>query len=64
MQSLLFLACPLGMGLMMWMMSRGHRSQPQDTPPQTNDEVARLRAEIDDLRRDVRSSDPVGQLRP
>lgn len=60
MQYLLLLACPIGMGLMMWMMMRtgGDRQsqspQPQQltakmTPAQ-QDELARLRAELDELR--------------
>lgn len=44
---LLALACPVGMGVMMWMMMRGNAgggSSAQD------DEVARLRAEVEQLR--------------
>ncbi|MCU6481800.1 DUF2933 domain-containing protein [Arthrobacter sp. A2-55] len=55
MQQLLYilpaLACPVGMGLMMWFMMRGHGkdSAPQGTPEQAQ-ELARLRAEVDALR--------------
>jgi len=60
------LACPVGMGVMMWLMMRGGRHNPQmGQPPmpmgssfdQTTDqtidretELARMRAEIDQLR--------------
>lgn len=49
--SLAVLACPVGMGLMMWMM-RGGKQSPQDSsPPQDSAaELARLRTEIDQLR--------------
>ncbi len=42
------LACPVGMGLMMWFMMRGRREQPA-TPGQEQ-ELARLRAQIEALR--------------
>ncbi|WP_100501214.1 hypothetical protein [Geodermatophilus chilensis] len=43
------LACPVGMGAMMWMMSRGHGSRPQAAEDKQA-ELAGLRAEIDQLR--------------
>jgi hypothetical protein len=43
------LACPIGMGLMMWLMMRPkHGSQPATTADQQ--ELLRLRKEIDALR--------------
>ena len=45
---LLVLACPVGMGLMMWFMMRGQHS-PQ-SPPSQQEEIAMLRAEIATLR--------------
>jgi len=45
------LACPVGMGLMMWLMMRGgqnKRGGDTDGPQQ----VAQLRAEIDELKAD------------
>lgn len=63
------LACPLGMGLMMWFMMRGGHGQ--DTPkPATrpgHEELARLRAEVDHLRAAQDPSRPdraVGSPRP
>jgi hypothetical protein len=46
------LACPVGMGLMMWMMMRPKKNQPADPPrPSTQEqELARLRNEIAALR--------------
>ncbi|HTF51503.1 MAG TPA: hypothetical protein VK735_29005 [Pseudonocardia sp.] len=46
-------ACPVGMGLMMWMMMRGQRSGAGDSSNagQANaDQVTALRAEIDQLK--------------
>lgn len=49
--SLAILACPVGMGLMMWFMMRG-KKEPASTgssAPDAGAELARLRAEIDQL---------------
>lgn len=53
------LACPLGMGLMMWMMMRGQRGGATTTggadPVDAGDrasEVAALRAEVEQLKAD------------
>lgn len=43
------LACPVGMGAMMWWMSRNGRNHTAQVPDQTA-EVTRLRAELDELR--------------
>ncbi|MGY4544426.1 hypothetical protein ACVWY0_004371 [Arthrobacter sp. UYNi723] len=49
--SLALLACPVGMGLMMWFMMRGRKDSPPSSPPAATDaELARLRAEVDQLR--------------
>ncbi len=49
------LACPVGMGAMMWMMMRGdhrHGSGPsrQESSMQESSELAQLRAEVEQLR--------------
>ncbi len=50
------LACPVGMGLMMWLMMRGNKDQtPQDRVPPKQDDVTRLQDEIDALRAEVGS---------
>lgn len=57
---LALLACPVGMGLMMWMMMRGGAQNPAEPGNgATGDEVARLRAEVDQLR--AAQSRPVEQ---
>lgn len=52
MESLLYglalLACPVGMGAMMWMMMRGQRAG--SGTPKGPDQVAELRSEIDQLK--------------
>lgn len=54
MQSLLLtlavLACPVGMGAMMWMMMRGQHKDTGDTGGQGQQQVEQLRAEIDQLK--------------
>jgi hypothetical protein len=57
--ALAVLACPVGMGLMMWMMMRAnkqtdHRPPEQHASPATDAELARLRAELDQLRAETR----------
>ncbi|ALV33209.1 hypothetical protein [Streptomyces sp. CdTB01] len=66
------LACPIGMGVMMWLMMRPHRdgapkaSGPSPNPPLSTDQpeaphdVAALRKEIAGLRAELdrRSADP------
>jgi hypothetical protein len=47
--SLALLACPVGMGAMMWFMMRGGKHQPA-TPAIEDAELSRMRAEIDKLR--------------
>ena len=53
--SLAILACPVGMGLMMWFMMRGMNNAPTVTPAQ-DAELARMRVEIDQLRAAERNS--------
>ncbi|SEP53328.1 hypothetical protein [Amycolatopsis saalfeldensis] len=52
MQSVLWgvavLACPVGMGLMMWLMMRGQRKGPEEDASQ--EQVAQLRAEVEQLK--------------
>lgn len=57
MQALLYgvavLACPVGMGGMMWMMMRGQRNTGGDKAGDpSGQQVAALRAEIDQLKAD------------
>ncbi|TAM68629.1 MAG: hypothetical protein EPN48_11650 [Microbacteriaceae bacterium] len=50
--ALAILACPVGMGLMMWLMMRTGKKKPAGTTPSTatEAEVAQLRADLDRLR--------------
>jgi hypothetical protein len=60
---LALLACPVGMGVMMWMMSRGHGDQAgSDEAPAKQDELARLQAEIDQLQAAQRDHDRGGAV--
>jgi hypothetical protein len=47
--ALLVLACPVGMGLMMWLMMRGGR-RASTAAPDHDSEIAQLRAEVERLR--------------
>lgn len=58
--TLALLACPVGMGLMMFLMMRGNKAQQADPREQ---EVTRLRAEIDQLRAELRDQ-PRQEPRP
>jgi hypothetical protein len=51
------LACPLVMVAMMWMMMRGSKHQSPSRPESSeDDEVTRLRAEVDQLRAEQRQN--------
>lgn len=56
--SLALLACPVGMGLMMWLMMRGMKKGNEGKPasPALDAELAKLRAEADQLRAGQRDS--------
>lgn len=63
--ALALLACPLGMGAMMWFMMRGRKDQPVD--PDTSakrNELAQLQAEIDRLHADRGDKLPGAVQRP
>ena len=63
MQSLLYgvavLACPLGMGVMMWVMMRGQRKPPDSASAEQR--IAALRAEIDQLKSERAGQSTVGR---
>jgi len=52
--ALALLACPLGMGLMMWMMMRGSKKEQPDGDVVSSAELGRMQAEIDELRASAR----------
>ncbi len=59
--ALAVLACPVGMGLMMWLMMRTGKKKSADTTPSaaTEAEVAQLRADLDRLRASQAPAVPV-----
>lgn len=59
--ALVLLACPVGMGLMMFFMMRGKKS---DRPDPREQEVARLRAEVDQLRAGMADQRPAEESKP
>ena len=65
------LGCPIGMGACMWMMMRsgksGQQAPPAPPPAQASaqdQEIAALRAEMDQLRAAQRDSEAAGPQRP
>ena len=50
---LLFLACPVGMGVMMWMMMRSN--QPQQAAPPADPRIAELESQVNELRSALRA---------
>lgn len=48
--ALALLACPLGMGVMMWMMMRGQKMPSEHETAAKQSELAALRAEINQLK--------------
>lgn len=57
--ALAVLACPVGMGVMMWFMMRGSKNSSPSAPvpsPATEVELTKLRAEVDQLRASERDS--------
>ena len=59
--ALALLACPLGMGAMMWMMMRGNNhGSGSHSGPAGDDEVTRLQAEVDQLHAAQREAETGG----
>ena len=56
---LALLACPVGMGLMMWFMMRGQHDGKNHTPDQKH-EIGRLRSEVDYLQQQASKNNRPG----
>jgi len=54
------LACPVGMGLMMWMMMRGNNNADSAGTGDQHREVDQLRAEIEALKAERARNDTMG----
>jgi uncharacterized protein HemX len=62
--ALALLACPLGMGAMMWMMMRGQHKTADPDAASKQAELTALRAQLDQLqaeRRDAQPTSPHGE---
>lgn len=57
--ALALLACPVGMGAMMWMMMRGSKTSPAEDDSQKQAELTALQAQIDQLRAQNRDASSV-----
>ncbi len=56
--ALALLACPVGMGVMMWLMMRGGKHSAPPAQPHVHDAaLVALRAEVDQLRAEQRNRD-------
>ena len=58
------LACPVGMGLMMWFMMRRPDADGDHAATPNQDELTRLRAELDQLKAAQRENSPTGSDLP
>lgn len=52
---LLYLACPIGMGAMMWMMMRSNQSPSRPAPPPADPRIAELESQVNELRSALRA---------
>lgn len=63
-RTLAVLACPIGMGAMMWFMMRGDKKAPVAHTVDTDSELSGLRAELDQLRAEQRDHTAASNVRP